>query len=190
LTISPFLAQLSAKITKGITMSQQDKINLLQEFRIPAERQKMHEQPTTRVERHFYMSTVGSFLFVGHVTSPIVGRMAGVLASALSEIRLKDIKIMNAAMLKLNGSLPAVAELVYREVGNESYSPFWLIFSDASFHEDVSKIRAEVLITSSFGVKNTSPFHVIDFCSHKLRRLASSTKSAETLAAGHTIVVI
>jgi hypothetical protein len=39
------------------------------------------------------------------------------------------------------------------------------------------------LITRSFGVKNTSLFHAIDFCSHKLRRVARSTKTAETLAA-------
>jgi hypothetical protein len=143
----------------------------------------MHEQPTTRAELLFYMYTVGSLLFVGHVPSPIVGRMAGVLAGALSELRLKDIKTMNAAIRKLKGSLPAVDDLVYRVEGNGNDSPFWLIFSDASFHEEVSKNRAGVLITRSFGVKTTSPFHVIDFCFHKLRRVARSTKTAEKLAA-------
>jgi hypothetical protein len=87
-------------------MSQQDKINELQEFRIPAERRKIHEQPTTRAERLVYMSTVGYLLFVGHVASPIVGRMAGVLAGALSELRLKDIKNRESGNSKTKGKSP------------------------------------------------------------------------------------
>jgi hypothetical protein len=61
--------------------------------------------------------------------------------------------------------------------------PIWLVLTDASFHEDVSKNRAGVLITRSFGLEGKSPMHVVDFCSHKLRRVARSTKTAETLAA-------
>jgi hypothetical protein len=61
--------------------------------------------------------------------------------------------------------------------------PIWLVFTDASFHEDVSKNRAGVLITKTLGLEGNSPMHVVDFCSHKLRPVARSTKAAETLAA-------
>jgi hypothetical protein len=46
------------------------------------------------------MSTVGSLLFIGRVTSPIIARMAEVLASALPALLVKDIKNMNAAIKK------------------------------------------------------------------------------------------
>jgi hypothetical protein len=168
---------------RGITMSQGDKINDLKEFSLSSDRRRMHEEPTTRAERLFYMSTVGSILFVGQVTSPIASRTAGILASALSNLCVKDIKCMNAAIRKLKARLPAVAELVFLKANNPNEKPFWLNFSDASFHEDVAKNRSGVLITRAFGLQKESPFHVIDFCSHRLRRVARSTKTAETLAA-------
>jgi hypothetical protein len=59
----------------------------------------------------------------------------------------------------------------------------WLVFTDASFNEDVSKNRAGVLVTRAFGLGIDAPLHLVDFCSHKLRRVARSTKTAETLAA-------
>jgi hypothetical protein len=58
----------------------------------------MHEELVTRAESLFYMSTVGSILFVGHVTSPIAARMEGVLAIALLNLSVKDIKNMNAVI--------------------------------------------------------------------------------------------
>ena len=164
-------------------MSQRDKILELQQFPLSAERRRMHEEHVTRAERLFYMSTVGSILFVGHVTSPIAARMAGILASALPNLSVKDIKIMNAVIRKLHSGLPAIAELFFRATNESKEVPIWLTFSDASFSEEYTKNRAGVLVTRSFGLGENSPMHVIDFCSHKLRRVARSTKTAETLAA-------
>jgi hypothetical protein len=59
----------------------------------------------------------------------------------------------------------------------------WLTFTDASFSENTSKNRAGVLVTRSFGLNEQSSMHVIDYCSHKLQRVAQSPKAAETLAA-------
>jgi hypothetical protein len=143
----------------------------------------MHDEPTTRAKRLFYRSTVGSMLFVGQVTSPIASRTAGTLSSALSNLCVKDIKYMNAAIRKLKARLPSVSELAFLRTNNRHEQPFWLTFSDASFHEDVAKNRSGVLITRAFGLQKESPFHVINFCSHRLRRVARSTKTAETLAA-------
>jgi hypothetical protein len=167
----------------GIRMSQRAKIMELQQFPLSAERRRMHEEPVTRAERLFYMSTVGSILFVGHVTSPIAARMAGVLASALPNLSVKDIKNMNAVVRKLHSGLPAIAELFFAVIKKSEDQPVWLTFSDASFSEDYVKNRAGVLVTRSFGLGENCPMHVIDFCSHKLRRVARSTKAAETLAA-------
>jgi hypothetical protein len=101
----------------------------------------MHEEPVTRPERLFYMSTNGSMLFVGSVTSPIVARMAGVLASDLPALAVKDIKTMNAAIRRLKANLPAVAELHYKtpDLSLASGKGVLLVFTDASFNEDVSR---------------------------------------------------
>jgi hypothetical protein len=71
----------------------------------------MHDEPVTRAERLLYMSKVGSMLFVGRVTSPILSRMAGVLANAFPALNDKDIKYMNATIRRLKTILPAIAEL-------------------------------------------------------------------------------
>jgi hypothetical protein len=55
----------------GIRMSQRATILELQQFPLSAERRRMHEETATRAERLFYMTTVGSILFVGYVTLPI-----------------------------------------------------------------------------------------------------------------------
>jgi hypothetical protein len=145
----------------------------------------MHEEPVTRAERLFYMSTIGSMLFVGRVTSPIVARVAGVLASALPSLAVKDIKIINASIRRIKANLPSIAELhfIIPSGADGNADSFLLAFTDASFHEDAARNRAGVLVTRSFGLESDSPAHVIDFCSHKLRRVARSTKTAETLAA-------
>jgi hypothetical protein len=130
------------------------------------------------------MSSVGSILFVGHVTSPIAARMAGVLASEISTLAVKDIKTMNAAIRRLRRKLPQIARMVFRRPYRaRDEGPFWLTFSDASFHEDASRNRSGALICRTFGLEASSTVHVIDYCSHKLRRVARSTKTAETLAA-------
>jgi Reverse transcriptase (RNA-dependent DNA polymerase) len=179
----------------GIHMSQRKKIIELQQYPLSVERRRMHDEPVTRAERLFYMSTVGSILFIGHVTSPIAARMAGILASALPNLSVKDIKYMNTAVRRLYSGLPAIAELYFPTVQISENKPIWLTFSDASFSEDYSKNRAGVLVTRSFGLGEKSPMHVIDFCSHKLRRVARSTKTAETLphqkaTIGHIIAML
>jgi hypothetical protein len=84
----------------------------------------MHDEPVTRVERAFYMSTVGSMLFVGHITSPIAARMAGILASAIPDLSVKNIKILKAAVRKLHSGLPAIAELFTSLFRNQTTNPF------------------------------------------------------------------
>jgi hypothetical protein len=171
--------------SRGVHIEQITKIQELIEYPLVCDRRRMHEEPVTRSERLFYMSTVGSMLFVGRVTSPILTRMATVLACALPSLTVKDVKLMNAAIRKLKASLPIIAELHFlapkATVADRKSS--LLVFTDASFNEDISKNRAGVLVTRSFGLDSESPAHVIDFCSHKLRRVARSTKTAETLAA-------
>ena len=46
----------------------------------------------------------------------------------------------------------------------------------------MARNRAGVVVTRSFGLDDRSPMHIVDFCSHKLRRVARSTKAAGTLA--------
>jgi hypothetical protein len=56
--------------------------------------------------------------------------------------------------------------------------------SDASFHvESPERNRAGVIILRAFGLSEKCYLHVIDFRSHKLRRVAQSTNTAENLAA-------
>jgi hypothetical protein len=169
----------------SIRINQAAKIQELMEYPLTRDRRRMHDEPATRAERLFYMSTVGSMLFIGRVTSPIVARMAGILASALPALAVKDIKNINAAIRRLKANLPSIAELHFRVPGPASVdsAPVLLVFADASFHEEASRNRAGVLVTRAFGLDAASPAHVIDFCSHKLRRVARSTKTAETLAA-------
>jgi Reverse transcriptase (RNA-dependent DNA polymerase) len=169
----------------GIHIGQCEKITELVEYPLARDRRRMHDEPVTRAERLFYMSTVGSMLFVGRVTSPIVARMAGVLASALPSLAVKDIKTINAAIRRIKANLPSIAELHFMAPPktDENADSFLLVFTDASFHEEATRNRAGVLVTRSFGLDPDSPAHVIDYCSHKLRRVARSTKTAETLAA-------
>jgi Reverse transcriptase (RNA-dependent DNA polymerase) len=169
----------------GIHIGQRENITELVEYPLARDRRRMHDEPVTRAERLFYMSTVGSMLFVGRVTSPIVARMAGVLASALPFLAVKDIKTINAAIRRIKTNLPSIAELHFMAPSKADKKPdsFLLVFTDASFHEEATRNRAGVLVTRSFGLDSDSPAHVIDFCSHKLRRVARSTKTAETLAA-------
>jgi hypothetical protein len=76
----------------GFHINEKEKIDELVEYPLMRDRRRMHEEPVTRAERLFYMSTVGSMLFVGRVTSPVVARVAGVLARSLPSLAVKDIK--------------------------------------------------------------------------------------------------
>jgi hypothetical protein len=145
----------------------------------------MHEEPVTHSERLFYFSSVGSMLLVGRVTSPILTRMATVLACALPSLTVKDVKAMNATIRKLKASLRTISELHFlAPKATIAYKKSAvLVFADAIFNEDISKSRAGVLVARSFGLDSESPAHVIDFCSHKLRRVARSNKTAANLAA-------
>jgi hypothetical protein len=150
----------------GMHEQQRAKVAELVEYPLAGSRRRMHEEPVTRAETLFYMSTDGSMLFIGRVTSPIVERMAGVLASALPSLSVKDIKGMNAAIRKIRANLPSIAELHFMTCP-ETEQPFLLVFTDASFHEAAAKNRTGVLVTRSFGLNADSPAHVIDFSSHK-----------------------
>jgi Reverse transcriptase (RNA-dependent DNA polymerase) len=55
------------KTSEGIRLSQELKIKELCEFPLSATRRRMHTEPVILSERLFYMSTVGSILFIGHV---------------------------------------------------------------------------------------------------------------------------
>jgi hypothetical protein len=117
----------------------------------------MHEEPASRAESLCYMSTVGSMLLIGHVTSPIAARMASSLASAMPYFKVKDIKTMNAAIRKLKNGTTDIAVLFYPTIKISIEKPIWLVFTDASFNADVAKNRAGVLVTRSFGLDYGSP---------------------------------
>jgi hypothetical protein len=95
----------------------------LQQDPLSAERRRMHDEPVTRAERLFYMSTVGSILSIGHATSPAAARMAGILASALPNLSVNDIKNRNTAVRRLYSGLPAFAELYCPTVQNSENKP-------------------------------------------------------------------
>jgi hypothetical protein len=109
--------------------------------------------------------------------------VAGVRASEWPDLTVNNIKEMNANIRKLKYALPAICELLYSSQSSSVERLVWLTFTDGSFSEDASEDRAGVLVTRSFGLKEQGSIHVIDFCSHMLRRVARSTKAAETLAA-------
>jgi hypothetical protein len=127
----------------GVRLSQTAKIEELQEFRLTTERRRMHEKSASRAESLVYVSSVGSMLFIGHVTSPIAARMASSLASALPDLQVKDIKTMNAAIRKLKNGTPDIAVLFYPTIKNSIEKPIWIVFTDATFNEDVAKIGQE-----------------------------------------------
>jgi hypothetical protein len=90
---------------------------------------------------------------------------------------------MNAVIRKLHSGLPAIAELFVLVINKSEEQLVWLTFSDASFSEDYVKNRAGVLVKSCLASAKRFRMHVIEVCSHKLRRVARSTKAAETFAA-------
>jgi hypothetical protein len=171
------------RTSEGICLSEELNITELCAFPLSATRRRMHNEPVTRSERRFYISAVGSILFIGHVTSPIAARVAGVLASELPDLTVNNIKEMNENIRKLKYALPAICELFYSSQSSSVERLVWLTFTDVSLSEDASEDRAGVLVTRSFGLKEQGSIHVIDFCSHMLRRVARSTKAAETSAA-------
>jgi hypothetical protein len=106
----------------------------MQEFKLTTERRRMHEEPASRAESLFYMSTVGSMLFIGHVISPIAARMASALACALPDLQVKDIKTINAAIRKLKNGTPDIAVLSYPTIKNSIEIHIWLERTNASFN--------------------------------------------------------
>jgi hypothetical protein len=68
--------------------------------------------------------------------------MAGVLASALRCLSVKDIKTINATILRIKSNLPSIAELLFMAppTTNENADSFSLVFTDASFHEEATRI--------------------------------------------------
>jgi hypothetical protein len=138
------------------------------------------EYAASEREHRFVMSTIGSLLFIGRVSCPPLLHTASHFASRLKSLKVRHVKELNSR-LKLAHMMDFSLRFAKPPVGHVAAL---VAFSDASHYRDrVDDSRIGMLVFRSWGIGAGSVCHALDFAAHKLRRVAVSSKGAETQAA-------
>jgi hypothetical protein len=138
---------------------------------------RVGDSPASEREHRFAMSTIGSLLFIGRVSCPPLLHTASHFASNLNSLKVRHVKELNSRLklayrgdFSLRFAKPPVGQI-----------PELVAFSDVSHYRDrVDHSCIGMLVFRSRGIRAGSIFYAIDFAAHKLRRVAVSSKGAET----------
>lgn len=136
----------------------------------------------TALETRFFAYTLGSMIFIGCLTTPLLNFYASFFGSRTKKLTVTHVKHLSSAVLqsrKWDFSLrypPATSEV----------EPTLLVFTDASHYLDPKKhmqAHLGIMITRAWGTCENDVHHPIDFATHGLRREAVFAKGDESQAA-------
>ena len=180
-SFSVYGCEISQFDSGAILLSQEHRLANLATYPLHRDRAALPNERASRSELSGFLSIVGSMLFLGVVSLPVAQRVASFYARRTKDLRVRDLKMLNAAVRYLK-SLPARI-LFDVPPANSSEAAEWTIFTDASFATSSETLSQEgAMLFRSFGVSEGSVVHSISWYSHKIRRVARSTLCAETIA--------
>lgn len=161
-----------------ITISQKKRLAGLRGHDLNPARAAMGNDNAAEGERAGCLSIIGPLLLIGAATSPIIGRMASQLAFRSSSLKVKDLKTLNSAVKRCKSLSAQVAFC-----GNQSSSPKWAVFADAS-HATAVDVNSHqgALLFRAFGMPKSAAAHPIGWLTHKIRRVARSALAAESIS--------
>ena len=161
-----------------IVVSQKDRLLALRGYDFHPDRANMGNDDATEAERTGYLSIIGSLLFIGSVTSPIISRVASSFATRTHTLKVKDVKALNS-LLKYSKGLSATITFRRPTCAHATLS----VFTDAS-HASAVDVRSHqgTIMFRTFGTSTDSVAHPVAWTSHKIRRIVRSTLAAETIS--------
>lgn len=164
------------------TLSMDGYIERLKEVELSRARRKDRTEKVTAIEEHNYRSLAGTMMYLG---SAVV--LQAVLATSFMQERLANLRVANVLAgneilrdilaLKLLIMFPAVANVIEVRV---------MTMSDASHGSAMEDYGQKGGLTSLL-IKDKSGevyFHIIDWCSHKQKRIFQSSFGAEIMSCG------
>jgi hypothetical protein len=181
-TFAVYGIEISRSTEGSYRVDQNVKKNTLDLYPYVLLKDRQDHEPANDREVRFIMSTVGSLLFIGRVTCPPLLYIASHFGSRLSRLQVRHVKELNA-LLKKTHRMNFV--LAFEKPPTEVEVAI-LGYSDASYYRTIERhedSRLGIVVFRTWGTQKGVVAHAIDFSAHKLRRVATSTKAAETQAA-------
>lgn len=163
-----------------VTISMTDYAESLQYLELTRDRRKQNDEKATAEEFTAFKSLTGEIMWLGGGVSPQASFVASYLQQRTSDLRVSHLTEANKLLRQLK-ALPTT--LRYKKLttgqGMEVYS-----FADASFNIAAGLEYGQTGVI--IGLRTTSTqdnaFHMIDWISHKQRRISHSAYGAEILA--------
>ncbi len=173
-----------SKIVQGengaIVVTQNKKMEQLTGIDIEDAQGKDGNLPATSAKTRNFMGFIGYMLFMALVSHPIMAYYSSDQASKSHKLRKHHLKTVNAHVRYLKAMAP---QLLYR-LGSEVSECVFEVYTDASLSaKGETASRAGWVILKRHGAS----VHPIAWNSRKLKRIATSSSAAETLAAASAL---
>ena len=178
-TFDFFGMRLTRDPDRSVILDSADKISDLVDFPSSALAGLPDDAPAPMLAKRFAHYTVGLLLFLGRTTIPIASIQASFFGQRLNSLTVANVRDLRSEITRTR-SLPSI---VYFKATNSSAQPRFVAFSDASFYREPKRAadaRIGWIICIYYDAQNV---HIINWASHRLKRVAHSAPGAEAQAA-------
>jgi len=165
------------------TIHGDEKLNALEPYPLSRVRRRQVDQHMSSIETSAYMSINSSLGWLGITSSPLCGLYSSLLQQRLVERKVQNVIDQSNAFRMLK-KFETVTKYPTMATGFKEI--LLVIFADAGRRIDHGQLCfiSGILIGP---LQRGSRFYVINWTSHKSKRLVKSSTAAETLAAGEAI---
>lgn len=143
---------------------------------IPVDKSRLNSEVLNKDETKLLQSAIGQILWAANQTRPDISCFASVVASKISDATIKTLHEVNKVIRKLKHDK---VTLKFQNLGDKKLLKF-LVFSDASFANLKDGHTQGGFIVAISGPEGK--FSLLCWSSKRLKRVARSTISAESLA--------
>lgn len=144
-------------------------------------RRKQLQEPATETEKKQYRSLAGTLLYLGNGILPQASYVTSVLQQQISALMVRHLVDVNSMVCEILHLEPTLMFLKPHKTTNAIMSSF----SDASYPRDRDYGQTGILCglrVKEHGTDNRDIFHMIDWSSHRQKRVSYSSYGAEILA--------
>ena len=166
----------------NVSLSMRSYITRLKPIELSRMRKKQNDDVATAEERTRFKSLAGTINFLGSGVLPQASFVASSMQQKTGRLLVRNIREANAMVSELTKLTPVV---FFPRLQSEVSKACVYTFSDASFNIGASQSYGQSgLVTgiSAQSANGDNVYHIIDWSSHKQRRVSHSSYGAEILA--------
>lgn len=165
----------------SIRMTMERYLERLKPIPLPKPRRRQSQEPATETEKKQYRSLAGTLLYLGNGVLPQASFVTSVLQQQISALQVRHLVDANEMVAEIFQLEPVLTFLKPQHVKEAIISSF----SDASHPRDRDYGQSGILCglrIKEEGSDSQDIFHMVDWTSHKQKRVSYSSYGAEILA--------